>query len=179
MRYIDIKNKIFGNLRVEKYIGNTIQGRLSLWECNCNCGNKTIVTGNNLRMGRTKSCGCGSVNGLRLGWEFWKGKKRPEISGEKNPSWKGGVTPKNSAARKTLEYRLWREAVFKRDNYTCIWCGQIGGKLNADHIKPFCAYEESRLDIDNGRTLCVDCHRKTDTWGEGAKKFKFSAGLLA
>src|SRR3990167_10624054 len=67
--------------------------------------------------------------------------------------------------RKTLEYRLWREAIFLRDNHTCIWCGQRGGKLQADHIKPFSLYPALRFALDNGRTLCVSCHKKTDTFG--------------
>lgn len=79
--------------------------------------------------------------------------------------WKGGVNKINLKIRGSLQYRLWRESVFERDNYTCVWCGQRGGKLNADHIKPFCDYPELRFAIDNGRTLCIPCHRKTDTWG--------------
>jgi len=31
---------------------------------------------------------------------------------------------------------IWREKVFKRDNYTCQVCGKKGGYLIADHIKP-------------------------------------------
>lgn len=86
--------------------------------------------------------------------------------GENHHSWKGGVWKNtNLAIRKSLEYKLWRIAVFERDNYTCIWCGQIGGELNADHIKPFSQYPELRFAIDNGRTLCVSCHKKTDTYG--------------
>lgn len=59
----------------------------------------------------------------------------------------------------TLSYRLWREDVFKRDNWTCQMCGQQGGKLQADHIKPYALYPELRHTVSNGRTLCVRCHR--------------------
>ncbi len=84
---------------------------------------------------------------------------------EKNHLWRGGITPINKKIRQSLEYKLWRESVFKRDNYTCIWCGDgKGGNLNADHIKPFALFPELRFVIDNGRTLCVDCHKKTDTY---------------
>lgn len=86
------------------------------------------------------------------------------MSGSKTHLWKGGITPINMKIRSSLEYKLWREAVFKRDNYTCIWCKKQGGKLNADHIKPFAYYPELRFAIDNGRTLCIDCHKKTDTY---------------
>lgn len=49
------------------------------------------------------------------------------------------------------------------------WCFQKGGNLNADHIKPFSQFPELRFAINNGRTLCIDCHRKTETWGAKAK----------
>lgn len=76
-----------------------------------------------------------------------------------------GKSTKYKRIRKSKEYKLWRKAVFERDDYTCIWCGQRGGYLNADHIKPFALFPELRFAIDNGRTLCVDCHKKTGTWG--------------
>ena len=95
-----------------------------------------------------------------------KGKKNLEMSGEKHWNWQGGK-PKHpdKEIRKSLEYRLWRESVFKRDNWTCIFCGIIGGKIHADHIKPFSLFPELRFAIDNGRTLCISCHKKTDTYG--------------
>jgi len=86
--------------------------------------------------------------------------------GDKNHFWKGGVTPINIKIRRSLEYRLWRDAVFQRDGYKCVWCGDDkGGNLNADHIKPFALYPELRFAIDNGRTLCEECHKTTDTFG--------------
>lgn len=85
--------------------------------------------------------------------------------GPKNPGWIDGRTPINKAIRNSAEYHLWREAVFQRDDWTCQWCGGRGGDIHADHIKPFALYPALRFAIDNGRTLCVPCHRKTDTYG--------------
>jgi 5-methylcytosine-specific restriction endonuclease McrA len=102
---------------------------------------------------------------------FWLGKKRPNMSGDRHPQWRGGVTPENERLRKSPEYKLWRKAVFERDKYTCIFCGQVGDDLVADHIKPFSLFPELRFAIDNGRTLCDKCHKITDTYGEGAKHY--------
>ena len=56
--------------------------------------------------------------------------------------------------------------VFKRDNFKCVLCGdKKGGNIEADHIKDFALYPELRLDINNGRTLCKSCHKKTDNYG--------------
>lgn len=83
---------------------------------------------------------------------------------EKHHNWKGGITPINKMIRESKEYKLWREAVFTRDNYTCIWCG-FKGYIEADHIKPFAYFPELRFAIDNGRTLCKPCHITTNTYG--------------
>ena len=100
-----------------------------------------------------------------------KGMKKPWVKGhfgEKNPHWKGGITPIHEAIRRSKEYKLWRDAVKKRDGYKCIWCG-LNKKLEADHIKPFCDYPELRFAIDNGRTLCNECHKRTNTYGKRRK----------
>ena len=67
--------------------------------------------------------------------------------------------PKDSQ-RKTPQYEEWRTAVFERDGYRCAICGEVGGRLNAHHIKPFAKYPDLRLDIDKGITLCEKCHRE-------------------
>lgn len=93
------------------------------------------------------------------------------IRGEKSHLWKGGVTEKNKLIRNSLEYRLWREAVFERDDWTCRGCSRRGGvELHPDHIKPFAYFPELRFELSNGRTLCIDCHRKTDTYASRARK---------
>lgn len=62
--------------------------------------------------------------------------------------------------RKNKEYNQWRTKVFERDSYTCKHCGQVGGKLNAHHIKHFAKYKKLRYVVSNGITLCEKCHRK-------------------
>lgn len=104
-------------------------------------------------------------NGKLLGF---RGKKYYN-TGEKNNNWKGGVTPVNEKIRRSVEYKLWRRTVFERDKYTCVICFKTGGDLQADHIKPFAHYPELRFALENGRTLCKQCHRKTDTYGAKSK----------
>jgi hypothetical protein len=115
----------------------------------------------------------------------WLGKKRPNmknveyrnkvsaimrklVAEGKHNFWKGGITVQNKLLRTRIEYRLWRESVFKRDDWTCQECGKRGGRLQAHHIKPFSKYPELRYNIENGITLCIECHKKTDTYGHRA-----------
>jgi len=99
-----------------------------------------------------------------------KGKKRPKLAGSNSHLWKGGITPENMKIRQSIEYKEWREKVFKRDSYSCQWCGDnSGGNLQADHIKPFAYFPELRFELSNGRTLCERCHSFTATYLEKAK----------
>jgi hypothetical protein len=97
--------------------------------------------------------------------------------GAGNINWKGGITPENTRIRSSKEYIAWREGVFMRDDYTCRFCGARSGNgkaviLNADHIKPFALFPELRLDLGNGRTLCEECHRKTDTFAGRMRNYQ-------
>lgn len=58
-------------------------------------------------------------------------------------------------------YDEWREAVFKRDGYKCQKCGS-SEKLQVHHVKPFLKHPHLVIVIDNGMTLCEDCHRDVD-----------------
>ena len=97
--------------------------------------------------------------------------------GSQNPAYIDGRTPEMDKLRKGVRYKKWREAVFARDNWTCQGCGQIGGCLNADHIKPFAWFPKFRFELSNGRTLCKNCHLKTETWGKGSYKFRPTARI--
>lgn len=77
--------------------------------------------------------------------------------------------------RLSWAYKAWRTLVFERDNHTCVACKVHNSEglgrtviLHADHIKPFALYPELRLEVSNGQTLCIDCHKKSGTWGRGA-----------
>lgn len=115
------------------------------------------------------------------------GVPRPDLLGSNNPSWKGGKTKLSTKIRGMREYSEWRMSVYSRDQFKCVWCGcSKSNSFNADHIKPLFyiidkfnikSIEDARMcselwDISNGRTLCVDCHRKTDTWGGASVKYK-------
>lgn len=124
---------------------------------------------------------------FKKGDTFWLGKKRPEIRGwlypayikslkkvkkrvsetnknaigDKAKNWKGGITPINNKIRGSLEYKLWSDSVWNRDNNCCQKCGENRLRnLVAHHIKNFAQFLELRFAIDNGITFCRNCHKE-------------------
>ena len=100
-------------------------------------------------------------------------------------NWKGGRTKLAQLIRSCMKYSEWRTSIFIRDEHTCQLCGARNGNgktvyLNVDHYPKSLAeiletwkvtsYNDSLLcndlwDTNNGRTLCVPCHKETDTYG--------------
>lgn|SRR3990167_686552 len=127
--------------------------------------------------------------------ESQKWRKRPDFSvwlktnnpnkgkfGKNHPCYKENKKrPFYKSIRETYKYRQWRSDIFTRDEFTCVLCEIRGWHLEADHypkrfIDIINEYKIKTLDealnceelwnLNNGRTLCNQCHRKTDTWGK-------------
>jgi 5-methylcytosine-specific restriction endonuclease McrA len=87
---------------------------------------------------------------------------------------KKGMVYKRAEHPTNKKYISWRIGVFKRDNFTCQACEKIGGRLQAHHIQPWVGFKELRYEVNNGITLCVDCHKLTHKkngkgWKENVK----------
>jgi len=152
---------------------------------------------------KSKSCLCCSLKSLERREAISKskqGKKRKPFSiqwrrnlgnshrGKLAWNYKGR-TLLYELIRKNLEYSIWRNKIFKRDNYTCQNCGQTSkGNIECHHKKEFSVileeflnhypnldpmedkeflFEQALLykpfwDLNNGITLCDDCHDKIE-----------------
>lgn len=106
--------------------------------------------------------------------------------GESSPVFKGAeaTKPLRHRVMELPEHKQWHAEILKRDNYVCVLC-KSRKDLEVDHIKRYLyianennikTTEDARnckelWDISNGRTLCRECHRKTDTYGtKGTRK---------
>jgi len=126
-------------------------------------GNPKIVGKHNSPKTEFKKGILSTPKPFKKGQVAWNKGMKGYNSGEHSHFWKGGITKETRLLRASLENRLWRDSVFERDNYTCVWCGQTGGRLEADHIERWCERPDLRFAIDNGRTLCKCCHKKRHT----------------
>lgn len=86
---------------------------------------------------------------------------------ENNPRYKDYVPKQKRTERKWPEYRDWRFAVFKRDNFTCQCCGDHNYEgrhgsicLEAHHLYNYADNKDKVFDLNNGITLCKSCHIK-------------------
>jgi 5-methylcytosine-specific restriction endonuclease McrA len=86
-----------------------------------------------------------------------EGLKCRDQRGNKNPNWKDKKRPRRN--RQCYKYIAWRKQVFLRDNFTCQITGQVGGRLEAHHIKTFNNYKDLRYSVDNGITLNAKFHK--------------------
>jgi len=110
------------------------------------------------------------ISNAKKGHTPWnKGKKLPQLSGANSPNWKGGKTSLNRQMKNSIEWKIWREKVFIRDDFTCQKCLKRGIYIEPHHIitvkECLKANDLPRIyDVNNGLTLCRDCHTNTHNW---------------
>lgn len=95
------------------------------------------------------------------------------VAKENNPNWRGGKTAlkRDFATANSNKIKKWRAAVFERDGFKCKDCGATGG-LQAHHIVPLVKTTAFAFDRANGVTLCVSCHKKTDSYAAKGRRLK-------
>ena len=115
-----------------------------------NCGTTRIVSGLDLRDGTSKSCGC-------LARELSR-----QRCGPLSVQWRHDITKEERQQikdrRADNETTVWRREVFELDNYTCRCCGTKKSPFNAHHLNGWNWAIEQRHDVNNGLTLCENCH---------------------
>lgn len=100
------------------------------------------------------------------------------LVGEKANGWKGGITNLYRKIRQLGKYSVWKKAIKIRDK-KCVLC-ESEKNLEADHF-PKSFFEiiiqynikttkdaikcKELWDTEKGRTLCVNCHRETENYG--------------
>lgn len=104
--------------------------------------------------------------------------QKENLKGENNPFWNPDLTDEerlNSKQRYLNPlYREWMKKVYARDCWTCQCCGiKAGENINAHHLNGYNWDKENRTNIDNGITLCEDCHKdfhKTYGYGNNTRE---------
>lgn len=86
----------------------------------------------------------------------------PALRGEKHGMWKSDrSTVRRWRKRTSYELMQFRKNVLERDGNTCQLCGENNIKtLQAHHIYGYTEHRELGCDIDNGVTLCLECHKR-------------------
>lgn len=82
-------------------------------------------------------------------------------SGENTYNWNSNLTQEEREKGRDIEgYNNFVKEVYKRDDYTCKCCGEYAVKLNAHHLNGYNWDKKHRVDVNNGVTLCEECHKE-------------------
>lgn len=123
------------------------------WNCICDCGSSVMnITSDKLKRGNTKSCGCLQKQKASISMTNFLVKKR-ESAGLPL-----GVTLSDARMIDRARLKPFRDEVFARDGYMCVWCSTPSGNLNAHHLLPWASNPDKRFDVLNMVTLCRECH---------------------
>lgn len=157
---IDIKGQRFNRLVAIKDTGKRDK-RSAVWLCECDCGGYKEVSQRDLKTGNTTSCGCLPNEIIVKRNKHWGLEGR--FIGDKSHKWNPKLTKEDRLMNRSVFRKPindWRVKVFIRDKRTCAVCDYRGQEINAHHLDGWNWCKEKRFDLDNGITLCKECHRK-------------------
>ncbi|MDU3409970.1 HNH endonuclease [Clostridium sp.] len=127
---------------------------LKEYECDY-CGNKILRTEIKYHANNNHFCS-------KICQGAWRSKS---FSGENSHLWNFSLSKEDRIkGRKIIGYTEFINNTYKRDNYTCQYCGDNkGGNLVSHHLNGYNWDKENRTNVDNGVTLCQDCHKEFHT----------------
>lgn len=105
----DLKDKRFGRLIVLERFGRHSSDNRITWKCKCDCGNETVVKGKDLKIGKTKSCGCLALDTRRL-------EKGEAAFNDLYKSYK------RNAEKRNLKFELSEKEFREITNKKCFYC---------------------------------------------------------
>ena len=147
---------------------------------------KNIPSWNKGTKGLTK----GNSGSFKKGLVPWNFRMYGFRGGSQSHFWKGGILKLTTSIRISQRSKIWKRAILERDKFSCVECGATHTKYHVDHIKRFTDIFKEFLqkynqfspiedketllrlsqthepfwDLSNGRTLCIPCHKKTETY---------------
>lgn len=90
--------------------------------------------------------------------------KKEKFRGENNHRYNLNLTKEERELKRYYcgkdNYDNWRKSVFKRDNYICQCCKKDTHNNVSHHLDGYNWCKEKRMDVDNGITLCEECHKE-------------------
>lgn len=166
-KFKDITGQIFGRLTVLKFVRMTSPGRISIYECLCECGIIKEIDRASLVRGFTKSCGCYNrdkqlgAHGVASFNNYFK-------------------SYKNSAAKRGYVFELTEEQFKEIICQNCSECQavpkEIARKYKTSSATSILANGVDRINNDIGyilsnvQPMCTPCNMAKSSLGE--KKFK-------
>ncbi|MBO3398543.1 hypothetical protein JJB71_13440 [Clostridium perfringens] len=178
--------KRFGKLKVVKQSHSKNYRRY--WECECDCGNKTIVTTSRLKNGHTKSCGClskevttkrNTKHGKRNTriYEIWAGMKKRCLN-------KKSISYKNYGGRGVSICEEWKNSFEKFYNWAInngynenltIDRIDVNGNYEPNNCR-WCTKKEQSNNKRNNRYITIN--KETKTLSEWANYYKIKSKVV-
>lgn len=116
---LDITGEKYGKLQVIQF--SHIHTGKTYWLCKCDCGNEKIVRANDMRSGKTTSCGCNMRESSKRNQKIMSASnKLPEGESSFNLLY---AQYRESAKKRKLSFSMTKEQLKQITQSNCYYCG--------------------------------------------------------